>query len=62
MVMGTVWKTVAVVMLPTVRFCCSPQIYWIGPIMVLERIANPSGDESRLLSSSLSRSAKIKFD
>jgi hypothetical protein len=30
---------------------------WNGPIMVLERIANPSLGESRVLSSSLSRSA-----
>ena len=30
---------------------------WCGPIMVLERIANPSIGESRFLSSSLSRTA-----
>jgi hypothetical protein len=33
---------------------------WCGPIMVLERIANPSIGESRFLSSSLSRTAKLK--
>ena len=30
-----------------------------GPIMVLERIANPSLGESRVLSSSLSRTTKL---
>ena len=33
--------------------------FWCGPIMVLERIANPSLGESRVLSSSLSRTAKL---
>ena len=32
---------------------------WSGPIMVLERIANPSVCESRLLGSSPSHSAKF---
>ena len=62
MVMGTVWKTVAVVNAADSSILLLSSRFWIGPIMVLERIANPSGDESRLLSSSLSRSAKIKFD
>ncbi len=31
---------------------------WCGPIMVLERIANPSLGVIRVLSSSLSRTAK----
>ena len=33
------------------------KMIWCGPIMVLERIANPSIGESRFLSSSLSRTA-----
>jgi len=41
-----------------VRFCHGAPI-WNGPIMVLERIANPSLGESRVLGSSPSRSANL---
>ena len=36
-------------------------IIWNDPIMVLERIANPSIGENRFLSSSLSHSAKFSY-